>query len=145
MPVPLRNYLVTISYHDPSIFHNIITGRSVTGVLNILNKSHIDYHSKKQSTVETATYGSEYSSDRTCVEQILDLRISLRHLGAPILKLSYMFGDNGIVVNSSMNPQWKINKKACTLSFYRSREGITAKIMSYQLISGKINPVDIGS
>ena len=31
------------------------------------------WYIKKQATVETATYGSEYVAARTCVEQIVDL------------------------------------------------------------------------
>ena len=67
-PQPLGKSVTTISYHDANLYHNVITGRSVTGVLHFLNKTPIDWYSKKQSTVETATYGSEYSSARTCVE-----------------------------------------------------------------------------
>ena len=97
----------------------------------MLNKTPIDWCSKKQSTVETTTCGSEHSSDRTCMEQILDLRITLRHLGLPIRKLGYMFGDNNSVVNSSMTPQGKIHEKNVALSFHRVREAIAAKITSY--------------
>ena len=67
-PTLLRKHVITISYHDANLFHNVITGRSVTGVLHMLNKTPIDWHSKKQSTVETETCGLEYSSARTCVE-----------------------------------------------------------------------------
>ena len=58
-PASLGKYDVTISYHDANRFHNVITGQSVVGVLHILNKTPIDWHSKKQSTVEIATHGSE--------------------------------------------------------------------------------------
>ena len=142
-PTPLGKHVVTISYHDANLYHNLVTGRSVTGVLHMLNKTPVDWYSKKQSTVETATYGSEFSSARTCVEQILDLRITLRYLGVPLRKLSYMFGDNDSVVNSSMTPFGKIHKRHVALSFHRVREAIAAKIISYQFINGKINPADI--
>jgi hypothetical protein len=139
----LGKHVVTISYHDANLYHNLITGRSVTGVLHMLNKTPVDWYSKKQSTVETATCGSEFSSARTCVEQILDLRITLRYLGVPRRKLSYVFGDNDSVVNSSMTPFGKIHKRHVALSFHRGREAIAAKIVSYQFINGKINPADI--
>ena len=44
----------------------------------------IDWFSKKQATIETATYGSEFVAAHTCVEQIIDLRNTLRYLGVPI-------------------------------------------------------------
>ena len=69
MPAPLGKHVVTISYHDANLFHNVMPGRSVTGVLHMLNKTPIDWHSKTQSDVETATHGSECLSARTCVER----------------------------------------------------------------------------
>lgn len=82
-----------------------------TFVLHLLNKTLINRHSKKQSAVETAAYGSEYSSTRTCAEQILDLQVTLRCLGAPIHSISCMFGDNKSVVDSNMTPHGKFHKR----------------------------------
>ena len=79
----------------------MLTGRSVTGILHFANKTPIDWFSKKQGTVETATYGSEFVAARTCVEQIMDLRLTLRYFGVPIHGKSHMFGDNKSVVDSS--------------------------------------------
>ena len=67
------------------------------------------------STVETATYGAEFVSARTCVEQLIDLRITLRYLGVPIRERSYMFGDNESVVNSSNLPHAKLHKRHTAL------------------------------
>ena len=38
----------------------------------------------KQATMETATYGSEFVAAKTATEQIMDIRQTLRYLGAPI-------------------------------------------------------------
>ena len=92
VPAQLENYVVTISYRDEHLCHSVITGRLVTGVLHMMNKSPMDWHSKEQSTVETATHVLENSSARTCAEQILDLRITLRFLGAPLREIICMFG-----------------------------------------------------
>ena len=58
-PEPKQKHVVTVIYHDVNLCHNILTGRSVTGVIYFLNKTPMDWHSKKQATVDTATYGSE--------------------------------------------------------------------------------------
>ena len=97
----LGKEVVTVSYHDANLYHNVITGRSVTGIIHFVNKTPIDWYSKKQSTVETATYGSEYVSAKTCVEQIIDLRNTLRYLGVSVKERSFVFGDNRSVVDSS--------------------------------------------
>jgi len=44
----------------------------------MLNETPMDWFSKKQVTVETATYGSQFV---TCVEQVIDLRNTLCYLG----------------------------------------------------------------
>jgi hypothetical protein len=93
--------------------------------------------------VETATYGSEFVAARTCVEQIIDLRTTLRYLGVPIRERSYMFGDNQSVVNSSMQVHAKLHKRHSMLSFHRVRETIAAGIVSFHFIPGHLNPADI--
>ena len=55
----------------------ILTGRAVTGILHLLNKTPIDWFSKRQTTVEMATYGSEFIAARIAVEQIIALRMDL--------------------------------------------------------------------
>ena len=66
-PKPLGRYVVITHYVDANLFHDWLTGRSVTGILSLLNQTPIDWYSKKQATVETATYGSEFIATRVCV------------------------------------------------------------------------------
>ena len=84
----------------------------------MVNATPIEYFSKKQASVETATYGSEFVAARICMEQIINLRNTLRYLGVPIHKYSYMFGDNESVVNSSSVPYAKLHKRHTALSFH---------------------------
>ena len=102
-PSTIRKSVITSTYKDANLYHDMATGRAVTGVLHYLNKTPIDWFSKKQGTVETATYGSEFSAARTAIEQIDGLRMTLRYLGVPIDGPSYLFGDNGSVVTRSHN------------------------------------------
>lgn len=73
-------------------------------MLHCVNGTPIDWFSKRQATVETATYGSEFVAARFATNQILDLRITLRYLGASVHEVSYLFGDNESVVTSSTIP-----------------------------------------
>jgi hypothetical protein len=95
------------------------------------------------ATVETATYGAEYVSARTCVEQLVDLRNTLRYLGVPLRERSYMFGDNESVVNSSVQPHAKLHKRHNALSFHRVREAIASGVFVFLHIPGENNPADI--
>ena len=77
----------------------------------MLNATPIDWYSKKQATVESATYGSEFVAALICIKQIIDQRTTLGNLGAAIREQSYMFGDNKLVVNSSSIPHAKLHKQ----------------------------------
>jgi hypothetical protein len=108
-----------------------------------MNKMPIDWYTKKQATVETATYGSEFISTRTCIDQIVDLRLTLRYLGIPIRDVSYMFGDNKTVIDSSTQPHARLHKQHNALSFHHVREAIASKYVLMTHLSGKANPLDI--
>ena len=142
-PTPLGSYVVLTHYVDANLYHDMLTGRSVTGILHLINQTPIDFYSKKQATVETATYGSEFVAARTCVEQIIDLRNTLRYLGVPIQGSSVMFGDNQSVVGSSTTPDAKLHKRHTALSFHRVREAIASKLINFYHLKGECNPADI--
>jgi hypothetical protein len=108
-----------------------------------MNQTPIDWFSKKQATVETATYGSEFVAARTCTEQIIEIRTLLRYLGVPIRDQSHMFGDNKSVVNSATIPDAKLHKRHTLLSFHRVREAIAAGMILFTHIDGRINPADV--
>ena len=103
-PKPLGKYVTLSHYVDANLYHHMLSGRSVTGILHFVNKCPIDWYSKKQGTVETATFGSEANAARTAMEQIIDLRGTLRYMGVPLRESSYMFGDNKTVVDSGSLP-----------------------------------------
>ena len=142
-PKPLGKFVTLTHYVDANLMHDLTTGRSVTGILHLINKTPIDWYSKKQATVETATYGSEFVAARTCVEQIVDLRTTLYYLGVPVRDTSYMFGDNESVVNSSTQIHAKLHKRHTMLSFHRVREAIASGMVNFIFINGDINPADI--
>jgi hypothetical protein len=75
-PYPLGNHVTLSHYVDANLMHDISTCRSVTGILHLVNKTPIEWYSKKQATVETATYGSEFVTAGICVEQIIDFAFS---------------------------------------------------------------------
>ncbi len=142
-PEPLGKFVTTTHFVDANLMHCMATGKSVTGCLHLVNQTPIDWFSKKQATVETATYGSEFVAARTCVEQIIDLRLTLRCLGVPIRQKSYMFGDNQSVVDSSNTVHAKLHKRHTMLSFHRVREAMASKMLSFTHIFGESNPADI--
>ena len=78
IPDHLGKSVTTTTKVDANLNHCLATGRSVTGCLHFVNHTPIDSYSKREATVETATYGSEFVASKTATEQIIDLRHTLR-------------------------------------------------------------------
>jgi hypothetical protein len=74
------------------------------------HKLPLDWYSKKQATVDTATYGSELVAAQICIEQVIDIFNTLCHLGVQTQSKSIMFGDNMSVVDSSIQVYAKLHK-----------------------------------
>jgi len=142
-PKPKGKPATMTLFFDANLHHNLISGKSVTGILHQLNKTPIDWYSKLQSTVEMATFGSEHVAARTCTEQVIDLRLTLQYLGVPINGPTMVLGDNESVINSAAIPHSKMHKRWVTLSCHQVRYAVAAGTINIHHISGKKNPADI--
>ena len=142
-PPPKGKPIRTTTFIDANLMHDFTTGRAASGVLHMLNQTPIDWFSKRQGQVETATYGSEFVVARIGTEQIIDLRYTLRMFGVPLDGPSWMFGDNQSVVTSSTIPHSTLSKRWNALSYHRVREAIAAGFIRFHFINSKQNPADI--
>jgi hypothetical protein len=142
-PPPKGRLVRTTSFVDANLQHCKVTGKSATGILHFLNQTPIDWFSKRQGTVETSTYGSEFVAARIATEHIIDLRITLRSMGVPIDGPSWLLGDNQSVVTSSTIPQSVLAKRHNALSYHRVRAAISTGMMQFCHVSGKENPADV--
>ena len=143
IPDPLGKTATTTMTVDAYLNHFLATGRSQTGCLCFVNHTPIDSYSKRQATVETATYGSEFVASKTATEHIIDLRHTLRYLCTPIKTKSYLFGDNRSVVTSSTLPHSTLGKRHNILAYHRVREAIASKMLAYHWIQTGFNLSDM--
>jgi hypothetical protein len=65
-------------YVDADHAHDLVTRRSITVILVMLNNTPIRWVSNRQKTVETSTYCSELVASRISTEFILEVRYMLR-------------------------------------------------------------------
>jgi hypothetical protein len=49
------------------------TGKAITGIIHFLSGTPIELYTRKQPTVETATYGSEITAAKSAIQQIAGL------------------------------------------------------------------------
>ena len=142
-PEPKGKMVRTTSYKDANLFHDLSTGRAATGVIHFLNQTPVSWYTKKQPTVELATYGSEFAAAKVAIQQIAGLRLTLQYLGVPIEKSSYLFGDNESVVKSSTIPHSLLSKRHHALAYHFTREAIASEMVLFSHIPSEINVADI--
>ena len=142
-PEPLGKRVTLVHYFDANLMHDVLSGKSVTGCTHLANKTPIMWHSKKQATSETATYGAEFVAGRTCVEQIVDLRNTFRCLGVPVNKTSCVFGDNETMMQSSSFPHARLHKRHNMLSFHYVRSMIARGFVALHHLKSANNLADI--
>ena len=84
MPTPWGRSVKIHCFVDSNHAGNVITRRSHTGILIFIQNAPILWYSKRQNTVETSTFGSEFVAMKTAKEMIVALRYKLRMFGIPI-------------------------------------------------------------
>ena len=118
------------------------TRRSHTGYIVFVNKAPIMWFSKRQNTVESSTFGSEYVALRLVTDAIEGLRYKLRMLGVPIDGKTNVFCDNESVVKNSTAPESTLKKKHNAICYHRVREAQATFIRTAHH-AGKKNIADI--
>jgi hypothetical protein len=101
MPSPQGNPVRISMFCDAVHAGNIVTRRSHTGILFFINNAPIHWYSKKQATIETSTFGSEFVALRIGVEMNDGIRYKLRTMGIPIDGSTDGYCDNDSVVSNA--------------------------------------------
>ena len=112
---------------DSKHIGNLATRQSQTGILIFLNKAPIVWFSKRQNTVKTSTFGSEFVAMRVETEMIEGLRYKLRMFGIPIDGPTDVLCDNQSVVTNSSVPESTLSKKHNSICYHRVREACAAE------------------
>jgi hypothetical protein len=81
LPTPKGPKVRMTVYVDADHAHDLVTRRSITGILVMLNNTLFRWVSKRQKTVETSKYGSELVASRIATELTLEVRYMLQSLG----------------------------------------------------------------
>jgi hypothetical protein len=124
-------------YVDADHAHDLVTRRSITGVLVMLNNTPFIWISKRQKTVETSTYRLELVASRVATELILEVRYMLRSLGVEFDRPELTLGDKMSVVLNSTVPSSVLKQKHDAIVYHRVREAIAARITRFAYIKSK--------
>ena len=123
-PEPLGKAVQMTAFVDSDHAGDLVTRRSRTGILIFLNRAPINWYSKKQTSVETSTFGSEFMALKVGIEMIKGLRYKLRMMGVPIEGHTHIRVDNMSVVANSSKPESTLRKKSNAIAYHFVRENV---------------------
>jgi hypothetical protein len=148
-PVPpnapeLRGRSITMScFVDADHAGCRVSRRSHSGVLIYLNRAPIIWFSKRQNTVESSTFGSEFVAMKQAVELVEGLRYKLRMMGVEVDGPTNVFCDNEAVVSNTTRPESTLKKKHNAIAYQRAREAQAAGIVRIAKEDGATNLADL--
>ena len=142
-PKPKGTPIRLTIYVDANHAHDLVTRRSVTGIVVLMNNTPVRWVCKRQKTVETSTYGSELVAARVATESVMELRYNLRMIGVPLEGPALLLGDNMSVVLNTTVPSSVLKKKHCAIGYHRVREAIATKILRFVHIPSETNIADV--
>ncbi len=122
-PEPRGLGFLIIAKVDADHAADTVTRRSRTGFLVFLNGALIYWFSKKQNSVESSSFGSEFIAMKQCCEYIRGLRYKLRMMGIPVEGPALIYGDNQSVLANTTIPDSTLKKKSQSIAYHFVREG----------------------
>ena len=129
MPPPRGKSVSTHCFVDSNHAGEKVTRRSQTGILIFLNRGPIIWYSKRQNTVETSMFGSEFITMKTAVEKIESLRYKLRMFGVPLEGPTNVFCNNEAVFKNASQPDSTLKKKHTSICYHRCREAVACRMI----------------
>ena len=141
-PQPRGRAVTTTAYVDASHAANKVTRRSHTGYILFINKAPILWYSKRQNTVESSTFSSEFIAMRTLMEATHGLRYKLRMFGVPLDGPTKVLCDNEKVVHNSSKLESTLNKKHSSIAYHATRWAVAAGIALVGWIPTDFNLAD---
>ena len=144
-PLPLKGApeIAITGYVDASFASDIVTRRSTTGALIFLNRTPIKWHSKRQNTIETSTYGAELVAARIAVELIIEFRYRCRMMGLRVTQPSTLFCDNASVIQNTTLPSSTLKKRHNSIAYHKIREAVAAGIVRIAYCQSSQNLADL--
>ena len=121
-PEPTIPELDITIFCDADHGHDLVTGRSITGILAFVGSTPVYWKSTRQTSVQTSTFGSEFTALKKAVEVVITIRYHLRSMGIKVGKPTKIFVDNKSVFLNIANPASTLNKKAIALAYHFVRE-----------------------
>jgi hypothetical protein len=143
MPEPGGTGFVIRAKVDADHAVDTVTRRSRTGFLVYLNCTLICWTSKKQTSVETSSFGSEFVAMKQLCEYLCGLRYKLRMMGIPCEGPVYIQGGNQWVLANMTRPNSMLKKKNQNIAYHYICEGVARDEWRTLYVNGHENEANL--
>ena len=141
-PIGMLDEMEINIFIDSDHGHDKLTGRSVTGMIAFIGSTPIMWLSKRQSAVQTSTFGAEFTALKTAVESAVTIRYYLRSMGIKVSKPTTILADNLASIINATNPASTLNKKHVALAYHFVREHVANNVVEVLKIRSEDNYAD---
>ena len=131
------------AFVDSAHAGDVVTRRSRTGFIVFLNSSPVYWFTRKQTGIETSSFGSEFIAMKQCCEYMHGLRYKLIMMGIPVEGLAYIFGDNQSVLANTSNPHSTLKKKSSSIAYHFVPEKVAKDEWRTTYLNTNFNPADM--
>ena len=142
LPIPKMKELSLNIFVDSNHGHDQVTGRSISGILSFVGRTPVYWAARRQSSVQTPTFGAEFIALKKAVEEAITLRYYMKSMGVEVTKPTVIYGDNLSAITNATMPGSALKKKYLALSYHFCREHFSAGIVDIRKIDGKDNYAD---
>ena len=143
MPEPRGFGFVIKAKVDADHASDSVTRRSRSGFFVWVNSALVHWWSKKQTSVETSTFGSEFIAMKQVCEYIRGLRYKLRMMGIPINGPACIYGDSKSVLANTTEPASTLKKKSQSIAYHFVREGVAKSEWRTSYVHTNDNEADL--
>ena len=143
MPEPRGHGFIMRAKVDADHASDTVSRRSRTGLLIYLNCALVYWWSKKQTSVESSSFGSEFVAMKQCCEYIRGLRYKLRMMGISVEGPTYIYGDNQSVLANTTIPDSTLKNKSQSIAYHYVREGVARDEWRTSYVNTHENEADL--
>ena len=142
LPMQKMEELPITIFVDSNHGHDLVTGKSISGLIAFVGRTPIMWYSKRQGSVQSSTFGAEFIALKKGVEEAITLRYYLRSMGVKVSQPAVIYGDNLSAIKNTIEPGSPLKKKYLALSYHFCREHFSAGIVDIRKIDSKFNFAD---
>ena len=129
-------------FFDSDHDHGVWTRRSCTGLIVYVGRTPVVWFAKRQTSIQSLTYGEEFMAGRTAYEEAIAMKYMLHCLCCKLNGRTLLPGDNLGMLQSSSWADSCLKKKHVSLSYHKMHECVSTGIINPCKVDTKYNTSD---